>query len=175
MRIFVIMRRVYHFRLLQTTVVPLLGSLAFVLACICLLRFSHNPFHWVAAVVGILFFGGCFFSTVRTMLRRRDDEAVVLTPSACTITDPRGHRIELPWRQIERIDPLDYRGQRLVALFPYDAETVLDQASGRIARRLMRWNCSCLGTPIAIPMQTIRGDREELLATLRDYLRKYGR
>lgn len=169
------MRRVYHFHRLRITLLPLAGSLAFVLASGWILRIASGPLHWIGGMTGILFFGGCLLLAARTMLRRRSDEAVVLTPSSCTIADPLGNRLELPWREIERLGEFEINGQHFIALFPRDPAKVCAQAPGRLKRKLMEWNTACTGTPVSIPVATIRCDRAELLATLLDYLHRYGR
>lgn len=89
------MRKVYHFKMLRTAALILLGAPAFVAAGLLLIRLHPDnlPVR-IAGYAGILFFGGCFAAGLLVLRRlAQNSEALTLTPEKLTDRQSERQRI----------------------------------------------------------------------------------
>ena len=96
------MRKVYHFKMLRTAALILIGAPAFGAAGLLLIRLhpGNLPVR-IVGYAGILFFGGCFAAGLLVLRRlARNSEALTLTPEKLTVRQPNGREYALKWNEI---------------------------------------------------------------------------
>ena len=103
------MRKVYHFKMLRTAALILIGAPAFGAAGLLLIRLhpGNLPVR-IVGYAGILFFGGCFAAGLLVLRRlARNSEALTLTPEKLTVRQPNGREYALKWNEIRSFREAD--------------------------------------------------------------------
>ena len=169
------MRKVYHFKMLRTAAPILLGAPAFVAAGLIRLHPDNLPVR-IAGYAGILFFGGCFAAGLLVLRRlARNSEALTLTPEKLTVRQPNGREYALKWNEIRSFREADINGQPFIAVITSEPQKPAVQSHNRLRLWLRRLDERLTGSAINISPSSIHCRRDELYATLCEYLEKYGR
>lgn len=171
------MRKVYHFKMLRTAALILLGAPAFVAAGLLLIRLhpGNLPVR-IVGYAGILFFGGCFAAGLLVLRRlAQNSEALTLTPEKLTVRQPNGREYALKWHEIRSFREADINGQPFIAVITSEPQKPAAQRHNRLRLWLRRLDERLTGSAINISPSSIHCRRDELYATLCEYLEKYGR
>ncbi|WP_278995971.1 MULTISPECIES: STM3941 family protein [Alistipes] len=171
------MRKVYHFKMLRTAALILIGAPAFVAAGLLLIRLhpGNLPVR-IAGYAGILFFGGCFAAGLLVLRRlAQNSEALTLTPEKLTVRQPNGREYALKWHEIRSFREADINGQPFIAVITSEPQKPAAQRHNRLRLWLRRLDERLTGSAINISPSSIHCRRDELYETLCEYLEKYGR
>ena len=160
------MRKVYHFKMLRTAALILIGAPAFGAAGLLLIRL--HPGNLPVRIVG---YAGIL------VLRRlaRNSEALTLTPEKLTVRQPNGREYALKWNEIRSFREADINGQPFIAVITSEPQKPAVQSHNRLRLWLRRLDERLTGSAINISPSSIHCRRDELYATLCEYLEKYGR
>lgn len=172
------MRKIYHFRVVKFALLMLVAAPAFVAISVWLiLKYPGSLFSWTVALLGVLFFGGCFLLGV-VMLPRliRNSEALILTPESLTIRQVgRTAEIVLRWTEIVGFSEKYIINNHFIAVNLHRTAAAIALERNCFRKMLMKLDTRCTGSPYNIGTPTIRCDADELVRTLVQYLEAYGR
>lgn len=172
------MRKVYHFRVVQTALLLLIVSPAFVaMGGWLVMQKPGNPLYWLVALLALLFFGGGFVLGLFMLPRlMRNSEALILTPRSLTIRQVRSaDQIVLPWTEIAGFSEKHISGQHFITVHLHRIAPAIARERSRLVKLLMKMNIYYTGSPYNIGTQNIRCRPDELLLTLVRHLETYGR
>lgn len=156
---------------------PTAGALLFVLAGIWMFRTAHGQsrhsplFLQVVAILAIAFFGACALYGLAKLVGRPpelilDREGLVDRSSAAAAG-------RVAWREIQAIEILSVRSQKLLALRVTDPEKYLAQG-GPLRRLLRRLNHGSYATPIVLSATALGLPIQDLERQVRDFHEKFG-
>lgn len=172
------MRKIYHFRVVKFALLMLVAAPIFVAMSVWLIQKApDSPSSWIIALLGVLFFGGCFLLGA-VMLPRlmRNSEALVLTPESLTIRQIiRTAEIVLRWSEIAGFSEKYIKNNHFIAVHLHRTAPAIARERNCFRKMLMKLDTRYTGSPYNIGTPTIRCDADELVRTLVEYLEAYGR
>lgn len=172
------MRKIYHFRVVKFALLMLVAAPAIVaMSVLVVLHDPGKPIFWIIALLGVLFFGGCFLLGA-VMLPRliRNSEALILTPESLTIRQVgRTEPVILRWTEIAGFSEKYIKNNHFIAVHLHRTAPAIARERNCFRKMLMKLDTRYTGSPYNIGMSTIRCNADELLRTLVHYLETYGR
>lgn len=170
--------KVYRFKIVRMVLLLLLGAPAFVAASVWLLVNQTDKWAvWGISGAGILFFGGVFVMGITNVPHLiRNNEALILTPHGLTLFHAgKRRKTFIAWDEITGFTETWIKGNLFIAVHLRKPRREIDRERSRWYRMLMNLNLRQTGTPYHIAPSTIHCNSGELIATLVDYLERYGR
>lgn len=172
------MRKIYRFRVVKFALLMLVAAPAIVaMSVLVVLHDPGKPIFWIIALLGVLFFGGCFLLGA-VMLPRliRNSEALILTPESLTIQQVgRTEPVILRWTEIADFSERHIINIHFIAVLLYRTAPAIARERNCFRKMLMKLDTRYTGSPYNISTSTIRCDADELVRTLVQYLEAYGR
>lgn len=119
----------------------------------------------------VLFFGGCAVVAVRKMLDKRpglvlNSEGVVDNASGVSAG-------LIPWAEVLGTDVFEMQKQKMLIVMVSDPEKYIARG-GALRQTMNRANFKMVGSPVAIPSNTLRISFPELVSLFERYREKYG-